>query len=226
MKKLGLVLACVCIGTLLAQGAGLALLWSKGDLNRVTIAKLLAVLYGIEPKPVAVAAAAEASKADREQPSWEEIEQARVLRMRQIEMREQNLAAEAARVRALQLNLQQSQSGFEQARNAFEAKLKDDREGALAAGRDSVRALWESMKAKQAKEQILQMYEGGDVDDVVRIMAAMAPSKQAKIAAEFKTPEEQKVLNEITAMILEGKPLTQTIDDTQAALSPTPGGAP
>ncbi len=226
MKKLGLVLACVCIGTLLAQGAGLALLWSKGELNRVTIAKLLAVLYGIEPKPVAIAAAAETSKADREQPSWEEIEQARVLRMRQIEMREQNLAAEAVRVRALQLNLEQSQNGFEQARNAFEAKLKDDREGALAAGRDSVRALWESMKAKQAKEQILQMYEGGDVDDVVRIMAAMAPSKQAKIAAEFKTPEEQKVLNEITAMILEGKPLTQTIDDTQAALSTTPGGAP
>ena len=59
MKKLGLVLACVCIGTLLAQGAGLALLWSKGELNRTTVAKLLAVLYGIDPKPVAVAAAAD-----------------------------------------------------------------------------------------------------------------------------------------------------------------------
>lgn len=226
MKKLGLVLACVCIGTLLAQGAGLALLWSNGSLNRVTFAKLLAVLYGIEPKPAVAASGAAPSQADREQPSWEQIEQARILKMRQIEMREQTLAAEALRLRTLQSSLEQEKGGFDRARGAFDAQLKADREGAVAIGRDSVRALWESMKPKQAKEQILQRYASGDVDDVVRIMAAMSPSKQAKIAAEFKTPEDAKVLDEITAMILAGKPLTATIDDTQAALSPKPGGAP
>lgn len=226
MKKLGLALACVCIGTLLTQAAGLALLWSNGSLNRVTIAKLLAVLYGIEPKPVVAASDAEQSKADSEQPSWDQIEQARILKMRQIEMREQTLAAEALRLRTLQSTLEQDKGGFDRVRSAFETQLKTDREGAVAIGRNSVRALWETMKPKQAKEQILQMYEGGDVDEVVRIMAAMSPNKQAKIAAEFKTPDEAKVLNEITAMILAGKPLTKTVDDTQAALSPTTGGPP
>jgi flagellar motility protein MotE (MotC chaperone) len=226
MKKLGLALACVCIGTLLAQSAGMALLWSKGNLNRITVAKLLAVLYGIEPKPVAVAGDAGSSKADREQPSWDQIEQARILKMRQIEMREQTLAAEAQRLRTLQSSLEQEKGGFDRVRSAFETRLQTEREGAVAIGRDSVRTLWETMKPKQAKEQILQRYESGDVDEVVRIIAAMSPNKQAKIAAEFKTPDEAKVLSEITAAILEGKPQTEAIDETQAALSPPTGGPP
>jgi flagellar motility protein MotE (MotC chaperone) len=226
MKKLGVAIACVCIGTLLTQGAGLALLWSKGQLNKTTTAKLLAVLYGIEPRAPEVAADGAAAPEDREQTSWEQIEQARVLHMRQIEMREQALAAEASRLRALQASLETDRGTYDRTKTAFEDKLKADREGVLAAGRDSVRALWENMKTKQAKDEIVQTYEGGDVDKVVSIFAAMAPNKQAKIAAEFKSPKEQQVLNEITQAILDGKPLATMIDEAQQNLSPAAEGSP
>ncbi len=226
MKKLGTVLACVCIATLLTQGAGIALLWSNGTLNRQRTAKLLAVLYGIEPQPVAAVATAAAASTDREQPSWEQIEQARVLKMRQIEMREQSLAAERSRMRDAQTQLEQDRTAFDRVKSSFESKLKDDREGTLATGRDSVRALWENMKPKQAKEQILLMYEGGDVDGAVRIVAGMSPSKQAKIFAEFKTGKEPQVLAEITKSIRDGLPQAAVIDQTQQDLANPAGGSP
>ncbi len=227
MKKLGTALLCVGLGTLLAQTLGLGLLWSNGTLSRNTIAKIFAVIYGIEPRAPVTVAKSESDAADREQPSWAEIERARVLRMRQIEMREQALAAESSRLTAMQSTVTQDRGAFDQVKAAFEAQLKEDKEGALAEGRDRVRALWENMKAKQAKEQILQMYNGGDVDEVVRIYAGMAPNKQAKIAAEFKSPQESQVLAEITTAIRDGKPLTTTIDQAQQGLAPSAqGGSP
>lgn len=219
MKKLGLVLACVCIATLLTQGAGIALLWSNGTLTRQRIAKVLAVLYGIEPRPVAATATGGAASTDREQPSWEQIEQARVLKLRQIEMREQSLAAERLRMRDAQTQLEQNRLAFDRVKSSFEAKLLEDREGALAAGQESVRALLESMKPLQAKDQILRMYEGGDVDKVVRIVAGMAPNKQAKIFAEFKSGKEPQVVAEIIKAIRDGQPLVAEIDQTQQDLT-------
>jgi hypothetical protein len=226
MKKLGMVLACVCIATMLAQAAGIALLWSNGTLTRQRVAKLLAVLYGIEPRPATVVATGEGAPTDREQPSWEQIEQARVLKLRQIEMREQSLAAERMRLRDAQTQLEQDRLAFDRVKSTFESKLQEDREGAVATGRDNVRALWENMKPKQAKEQILQMYERGDVDEVVRIVGAMSPNKQAKIAAEFKTGKEPQVLAEITKAIRDGQPQVAEIDQAQQGLAPPAEGSP
>lgn len=223
MKKIGLALACACIATLLAQAAGIALLWSNGTLTRQRCAKLLAVLYGIEPRLAASAAAGETAPIDLEQPSWEQIEQARVLKLRQIEMREQSLAAERSRLRDAQTRLTQDRLAFDRAKTEFESKLVADRESAAATGRDNVRALWENMKPKQAKDQILQMYERGDVDEVVRIVGAMSPNKQAKIAAEFKTGKEPLILAEITKAIRDGQPQVAEIDQARQGLAPAEG---
>ena len=52
--------------------------------------------------------------------------------------------------------------------------------------------IWENIKPKQAKEQILQMIDSNEQDAVVAILTKMSISKQAKIIGEFKTPEESK----------------------------------
>jgi hypothetical protein len=97
--------------------------------------------------------------------------------------------------------------------------LQSLREGAIAAGRNNVREIWENIRPKQAKDQIVEMLkEEKGIDEVVSILTQMPIDRRAKIVGEFKTEEEKEKMTEILRLIRDGLPDVKMIDDAAAKL--------
>ena len=217
-RKLGLLFALFCVGTVLTQALVFAYLTATGKLNKERVGRMIAVAQGIEPGPVAVAAHAAAEKANQEPPSLDELDQARSLKIRQMDLRELNLTNGITMMDDLKKHIDDEKRIHETVHDAFKAALNVDGARIKQQGRDSIREIWETIRPKQAKEEILQMYEAGEKDDIVAILSSMPISKRAKIISEFKTDQETTKLNDLLRLIRTGEPAASIIDKTRQQL--------
>jgi hypothetical protein len=215
--RLFALFAYLCVATLVTEIAGVAYLRATGNLDDARALKLLAVARGevdADSKPNH-----ETKTAETAQASYDERQQLRDLQSRQLDMREQAVKSMLDRVRFEQRALTEEKDRHERLRTAFDEQLTALRQGALSTGRENVRLIWENIKPKQAKEQILQMVEAQEMLQVVEILSAMPIGKRAKIVAEFKTPEEVEKLGEILRLIRQGSPQVDLIDKTKGQSS-------
>ena len=107
---------------------------------------------------------------------------------------------------------------FDAVRTAFNEELKKMSEGVVATGEENVRTIWEHIKPKQAKEQMLLMLEAQETEKAVSLLSAMPIAKRAKIAGEFKTPDEAQKLAEILKLLREGVPQLGVVDGAREKL--------
>ena len=94
------------------------------------------------------------------------------------------------------LKLTEERSRYTQVKTAFESELDTLRAATLSNDAETTRQIIESMKPKQAKEQIVLMMDAGSMKAVVALISAMVPAKRARVLAEFKTLEENERLAE------------------------------
>lgn len=213
----GAVLAYLCVATVLTAGIVGGYLWSHGLLDKEKVARMVAVARGIDNAPAAVEQAAKAPQA-AEQPSIEDVERQRAITTRQLELREQAIESGLDRVRFEQRKLTDERADYDRLKQGFEEVLSDKKNKAVIAGRENIQLIWENIKPKQAKEEILQMIDSGEENEVVAIMSAIAIGKRARIIGEFKTEEESKKLEEILRLIRKGVPDVLSIDQTREEL--------
>ncbi|HEY2760485.1 MAG TPA: hypothetical protein VGI75_07070 [Pirellulales bacterium] len=214
-----------CIATVISLVVLLAYASSQGFLDKDKINKMVAVAQGAELAPIGGDEAettetkltAEKAKPNEpvEQLSLEEIEAHRNVHIRNLELREQALDSGLQQIRAEQQKLADDKESYDRLKSAFDNQLKELNDGSQATGRENIRLIWENIKPKQAKDQILQMIQAGQQNDVVAIMSAMPIAKRAKIIGEFKTGEETKKLQDILDLIRRGMPKQQVIENTQ-----------
>ena len=210
-----------CTATLIAECLFAGWLCSAWHLDRLRLAQAMAVLQG-GPLPSAAAEAPARVKPPElppEQPSYQEILDRRAVKVRDLELRELSLHSAAD-----QLKVQQRQVGDEDKRvqeqaAQFAAQLKSVKEGAQAGGRDVLLRTLQTIKPKQAKEQLIQMLEDHQIDDVVLLLAGLPETNRAKILAEFKTPDENKRLAEVLRLIGQGQPEASIADKAQQQFS-------
>ena len=225
--KLTALFAYFCVATLIAQASALAYLRTTGRLDDTRIARAIDALRGVEP-PSQV----EEDQPDKEdpslaeQPSLDQRDAGQDLAARNLELREQAVKSGLDRVMFEKSSLADEKERYEKIKRTFEEQLAALREGALSTGRESVRLIWENIKPKQAKEQILKMLEDNELNEVVTILTAMPISRRAKIVGEFKTAEEADKLDEILHQILEGVPEVDLIDATDDQVKPQTALAP
>ena len=112
------------------------------------------------------------------------------------------------------------QGSLKQLAADFEKRLKELREGTLVTRREEARLILESAKPKQAKEQLALMIQAGEMDEAVALFASMPQSKQAKIMAEFRTPDEADQLAEMLRIIRRGQPEVPLVDETKKQVTP------
>lgn len=211
-----------CAATLIAEVVILAYVGSTWHVDQEKLLRMVAIARGIEPAaPPDKQASPEA--VGPEQASYQEILERRAVKLRDLELREQSLASALAELKSEQEALAKSRQE-EQARIAqFQSQLKAFQEGAQSSGRETLRRTLETLKPKQAKEQLFEMLQSNNVDEVVMLLAGMTESRRAKILAEFKTPEENKKLAEVLRRIGEGKPEASLAEQAQ---KPLPGMIP
>jgi hypothetical protein len=133
-------------------------------------------------------------------------------------LREQSLTNDVAVVKSEYEKLIDEKDRYERIKAAFRAQLDELHEGVLANNRETARLILESIKPKQAKDQVLRMVKEGEMDDVVSILSLMPTTRRAKIIGEFKTEEEAATLAEILQLIREGVPEAKLIEDAQRQL--------
>jgi hypothetical protein len=149
------------------------------------------------------------------QPSLAELAEARALKSRDLELREQELRNQLNLIRQEQSKLVAEADRYQRVQNDFEQRLKNLREGAVATNLENARLILENMKPKQAKEQIERMLVEGEMKQAVVLLSAMPIEKRAKIVTEFKTDKESEELAEMLRLIRAGEPEVTLIDETK-----------
>ena len=218
----GAALAYLCIATVLAEGICLGFLAMQGKLNEELVLRVVAAANGIE-RPSASQASDDENR-DERQLSLDDLARARALTSRDLELREQSLTNNVTVVKSEYDKLIDEKDRYERIKAAFRKQLDELHEGVLANNRETARLILESVKPKQAKDQVLRMVKDGEMDDVVSLLSLMPTTKRAKIIGEFKTDDEAAILAEILKLIREGGPEAKLIDDAQQQLDkPTDG---
>lgn len=226
IRSLAALFAYFCVATLIAQASALVYFRATGQLDDQKLAGMLNVLRGVPPAPAEKQPDQPTQNpALQEQPSLEDREARHDLTARNIELREQAIKSALDRVFYEKKTLTEEKDRYELIKRTFEGQLAALREGALSSGRESVRLIWENIKPKQAKEQILRMLDNKELNEVVTILTAMPISKRAKIVSEFKSPDEAQKLDEILSQILNGAPEVDLIDDTTDQVKPQTAAA-
>ncbi|HJT31714.1 MAG TPA: hypothetical protein VJ783_06640 [Pirellulales bacterium] len=210
------LIAVLCVATVAAETLLLGYLYSRGKLDEPTVLRVVAAANGIEISPPTPTKVEDPNGG--EEVSLEALARARALKSRDIELREQSLGENMAVVKVEYNKLIEEKDRYERIKTAFRAQLDELREGVLANNRETARLILESMKSKQAKDQILRMFKEGEANDVVKLLSLMPTAKRKKILDEFKTDEEAQTLAEILKLIREGVPETKLIDETEKAI--------
>jgi len=226
LSLLTTLVASVSVATVIAAGILGTYYTRAWQLDREKLLVMLAVAQGADLEALVRDGRAATEAPSTEQPSYEQILEARAAKTRNLELREQALRSGLAQLQTEERKLAEGRKQFQQLRESFQGELAAVEKGATAAGREDARRTLETLKPKQAKELVAQMLESKELDDVVLLLEGMAEAKRAKIIAEFKTPSELDQVGEVLRRIRQGLPAAGVADNTQRQLEPPKGPGP
>ncbi|HAN96456.1 MAG TPA: hypothetical protein DCQ98_03025 [Planctomycetaceae bacterium] len=191
IRSMGMLVAWVCVATVLAQLVFFAALWMEGGFDPERRLRLEAYLAGVDTEEVrkeveskAAAARAAAGRVDRLGT-----------------MRRTAVTTGADHVRLLEAKLLDERQRYETIRALFESRLKKLAGERSAAAMETVRSTLEVLEPETAKDMLMTFLDDGALDDVVSVVTGMSADRQRKIFAEFRTPEEIQRLNDILLRI-------------------------
>ena len=150
-----------------------------------------------------------------EQASYQEIVEARAVKYRNLELREQQLRNNLAQVQSEENKLADEVKRCKQLSDNFNAQLDEVRKTAASSGMDDVLRTLVSIKPKQAKDLLLEMLDKKEIDAVVTFMKQMPDKKRANIIGEFKTDDEREKIGEVLRRVREGMPEIEAVDKAQ-----------
>lgn len=226
-RWLATLIVAASIGTTLSLVVLLAMLWWKGVLADDRVLGMLAALQGIEPAPPIETT--NVVNTDAEQPSLDQIMDARLRSSLDLTLRESAIDKALGELRVLQKDLKTDSDRLDGWKKDFDERLARLQSAATDTSLLEVQRTLEAIQPKQAKEQILLMLKepmtGSDdpMQDIVTIFKAMPLDKRRKILAEFKTEDEVKQLAEILQQIRLGEPDVGLFRDARDQLQQRPG---
>lgn len=215
MSKLMTAFGAFCVGTVITQMILGGYMIGSGRADTDTLTKIIALLNGIDISGKRLQNIMQQG-ADREQPDFEEILEARKLDGLDLELRLQSQQAFRDEISTMLAELKSKEERFEARYVAFNGELQEIREGVQEKGLQDVQRTIQSLDAVQAKDQLLIMYDDERIDDVLTIIQAMPTEKRKDILAEFTGAKEPEKLAEILRRIADGQPTKSLIDKAAA----------
>jgi hypothetical protein len=201
-----------CFATVVSLAIVVGYALSKGYVDPTKIDQMAAIAHGVEFVSKREAEKLATAQVTTEKPSLEAIEMRRAAIAANMELRENNVRDMVNEFKKLQRALEEEKERFGQIVNAYKNGLEEEKKKAVDEGRRQFQSIVESMKPKQAKEQLLLKFKENKVDVVVETMKNMEETKRAKVLTEFKTPEDQEILAKILELIR--NPAVNVLNDT------------
>jgi len=226
LRGVGVLLLYFCFATVVAEMIFGAYLAATLKLDRTRVVQILALAQGIDLFEMKEELDADKVEVAPEQVSFDQIREARAVKVRHLELREQSLKDALDQLRFEQRKLAKEMKNFDLVRADFQIELGVEKEKAAGAGMEDVRAKLESLKAAQAKLFLQDMLDKDEMNAVVTLLSGMPNTKAAKIIAEFRTEQETEEIGEVLRRIREGGPPAKLIADTQGQLDQPPPTGP
>lgn len=208
-----------CVATVISQSAVVTYWWTTGALNRHKVRQIVDVLAGVDMIPAALQKAGGPASELTQQVSFEEILQRRAIKSLDLDLREQAVGKGLSDLRTLASNIAEDTRRFDLRKEAFNANLKKLEQGAKDDAITEVRRTIESLRPRQAKDQLIRMLRDNQMQAVVTMIKAMAIDKRKKLLGEFKDGDEPDQLAEILHQILQGVPEIDVIQQAQQGLT-------
>jgi hypothetical protein len=221
LSWIGSLLTALGLGTVITLLVIVSMLWWKGVMTDERLLAMFAALQGIKAPPPPTLAAL---NTDSEQPSIEQMLSSRMKASLDLDLRENAIDKALGDLRTIEASLQNETKRLDSWKQSFDKRLSDLQTAAANESLREVQQTLETIAPKQSKEQIIKMLEDpksstdDPMEDVVRILKAMPLDKRKKILAEFKSPEENKLLAEILRVIRLGGSDSDLLRDTRSQL--------
>lgn len=210
----------LCLATTLAEAGLLAVLWKRGQVTPNTAHNLLVVAYGVPVREMYEKMQVQAQPVKQEMASFAEIENARLLKSLDLDLREMSGDKGLLDLRDLDGLLEKERGRYAQLntdfRDRWDAMQKDTTGSELL----DLRRQIESVAPNLAKDQLLRILNDNKLEPnaalhhVVTIFKALPVDKRKKIIAEFDDSDAPH-LHEILRQIRLGMPQTTLIRDTR-----------
>jgi flagellar motility protein MotE (MotC chaperone) len=223
LNKLGTAFVYFCTGTVLAATIALVYLGNNGVLTRPKLVRMLAIAHDIDMAPFEANAARQLEEDGGEQASYDDIEELRAHKSRDLDIKLQSIAVQLKEFQHLAEKLKTDRERYEIVRAGFKQELEEMKENSTAGGMAEVRRALEAVKPRQAKDQILRMVQRGEIDQVVVLFSEMESNKRAKIFTEFKEDAESQIMSDILRLIRVGGQQAQLIDSTLESMNRASG---
>lgn len=189
MLKAGMiVLACVCIATVVTETVGLGILWSRGQLNKRTFREIEVILTGTDLFNVE----ANEAKKEQQQSSLEDIDRQRVIRILKLEKRESLVKQFFEEVENRRAALTEAQTNLTKIQETFYAELKaaNDKNNNLAT--EKARGILLASSPKDAVNRLMEL----TVEDDIILLNGMPEESVAAILKAFKDEMRTKKIFE------------------------------
>ncbi len=206
-----------CVATVVAQIIMLGYFSTQVELTPETIRRMAQVAYGLEEKPDDVPIPTNLAEPD--QGSIAQVVEARAMKLRDMEFREQALQTLKAEIDLQQRQLTDEVATVDFAKEEFQKQLAEWQDAERTAAIDNAVGLIAGMKAPQAKAQIMQMWERGEKDWVVSLFKSLPANSRKKIVAEFTQGDEPQDLSEIIRLLREGVPEIRLAEEVSEVLN-------
>lgn len=210
----------LCFATIIAQTIMFGWLATSWQIDRGKVVRMVAVLRG-DPLPSSTDDDDATADTATEQVSYTEIIDARAVKMRQLELREQALRNGLDQLHFEHGKLVADRKRYKTLRETFDKEMLAIEQRATEEGMATNRAELEALKPKQTKEFFVDMLQNDEIGDVVILLAGMPTSKFAKITAEFKTPGEIEQIAEVLRRIRNATPTTELVANARKQLEQT-----
>jgi hypothetical protein len=136
MRTAGMIVAIVCVATVLSELLGLGFLWYRGQLTSTSIADIRLVLTGDDGDSFDID---DSEKQD--QPSIEDVAEDRTMRILELSTREEELALLKSFITDNRKKLDTAQGGFKAQKVGFERDLKELDKTAVSEATEQTRGI-------------------------------------------------------------------------------------
>ncbi len=215
MRLLVKLFVAFCVGTVLAQGIILAMAAARGNLNKLTVLKAVALLNGVDITGDQLHKMLDQSQQPIE-PTYEEVETERASQSKSMDMRERSIMQYKRQVEELLTEHKVVIADFDRRKDDFYAFLETTQSNLANESLKEVQRTLESLTPELAKEQLKQFLKDDKMDDVVAIVKGMPLDKRKKVLGEFASDEEIIQLNEILSTLRRGDPEAKLIEKARA----------
>jgi hypothetical protein len=189
-------------------------------MDRGRLIQMLAIAQGLDLFQAQAEDEAKEREPSAEQPSMQQIIDARLSKDRDLTMREMALQNGNEQLRMELRRLIEQRAAYDRLMKDFQTQLAQVQEGAEAEGRTTVAATLQTLEPEQAKLLLLDMLDKQETEEVVILLIGMDERRRAGILGEFQTPDEIAKIAEVLRLIRQGHPKAAIAEEVSQRVDP------